>query len=89
MTTNYGLNYEFLSEFDINSIEIDANRLRRWAALLGEWIKTDSKAVKITCKNKDEKKLCRAALREFIRRRKLDWTVYPEKASYNVYVVRA
>lgn len=54
-----------------------------------EWEKTDSKCLKLICKNPKEKCGCRASVTNYIKTRKLDWTIFNEKNKYNIYVVRA
>ena len=80
--------FEFLDDFDINSIDVSTCS-GRWAKTLYEWMQTDAKACKFTLCNQDEKNRCACALRAYTKKHNLDWTIYPERNKYNVYGVRA
>ena len=80
--------FEFLNDFDINSIDL-ATKEGRWTITIHEWEKTDAKTLRFTLHNAEEKNACRSAVMTYIRNHKLDWTVYSERNKYNIYVVRA
>ena len=80
--------YEFLTDFDINDIEI-ATRERKWASIMDEWVKTNAKTLKFTLKNQNELAACKGAIGTYKRNHGYDWTIVREKATYNIYVVRA
>lgn len=80
--------FEFLTDFDVNSIDV-ATREGRWAVTLLDWLNSDTKACKFSLKSADERRRCRGALANYIRSHNLDWTVYLERNTYNIYVVRA
>lgn len=61
----------------------------RYVDTIIEWEKTDSKVIRLICKNPAEKNACRASVSAYIKNHNLDWTVYNEKNKYNIYVVRA
>ena len=81
------ITFEFLDEFDPNDIEFETKR--RWATTLDEFGKQDAKAIKFTLKSPKEKNLCRAAVELYKKNHHLDWTVFPEKGKYNIYVCKA
>lgn len=84
--------YEFLEDFDLSSIELTKGRgngYGRWINIFYEWLATDNKVLKLSLTNAAEKKTCQASIRHFIKKNHLDWTVYNERAKYNIYVVRA
>lgn len=84
-------NYEFLEDFDPNDIEIatQGGEKGKWTNILCEWMETDSKTLKFSLKSQDEKRLCRAAISQYIRKHGLDYTIYNEKNKFNIYVVRS
>lgn len=82
------IQFEILEDFDINSIDI-ATRNRRWAEILEQWRETDAKTLKFSLKNAKEKDQAVASIGMYKRAHNLDWTVYRERNTYNVYVVRA
>lgn len=61
----------------------------RWVRTFREWMESDAKVIKLSLKNADEKRMCYQAIRNFIAKNKLDYTIYCERGKYNVYVVRA
>jgi len=78
---------EWLDELP-SDLEIDSNK-NDWATPFKEWILSDRKVIKLLMKNKDDKRKCYASINAFIKKHKLDYTVYCEKGKYNIYVVRA
>ena len=85
------IEFEFLEELDLLQIETDGagGRKGRWSMILREWIKSGTKACKLTCANQKEKARCKSALAGFIKAHNLDWTFVGERGTNNVYVVRA
>ena len=79
---------EWLNELP-SDLEVSSGRRNDWATPFREWIMSDSKVIKLVMKNKEDKVLCYTAVTSFIRKHKLDYTVYCEKGKYNIYVVRA
>ena len=82
--------YEFIKEI-ITTDDIDVNRSRTgmYISVIREWKKTDNKTLKFTCKGQREKNTCRSSISSYLRKNKLDYTVYCEKNKFNVYIVRA
>ena len=80
------MEYKFLDKMP--AVEL-ATRGNRWISLFGEWAKTDSKCLMLVCKNQDEKRSCYQSIKAYISRNNLDYTVYVEKGSYKIYIVRS
>lgn len=85
---NRNFEFDFLDDFDINSIDV-STREGRWALTLREWMESGAKVCRFALHNAEEKGLCSTAIRGYIKSHNLDWTVYPERNKYNIYVVRA
>lgn len=85
---NNKIEIEFLDDIDLSEIE-SVDRDGRWSMILREWIKSGTKACKLTCANQKEKTRCKSALTGFIKAHNLDWTFVGERGTNNVYVVRA
>lgn len=83
--------YEFLEDFDLSSIELSTRggNNGKWVKIFLEWLKTNNKVLKLSLANQHAKRNCQTAIRSFIKRNNLDWTVYNEKGKYNIYIVRA
>ena len=77
--------YSFLDDFDVRDIELYA----QWAHALDEFDASNSKAMKFTLANAQQKNRCRSAISSYCKRNSKDWTIYNEKNKYNIYVVRA
>ena len=69
--------------------DLETFAMNDWVAPFKEWIMSDRKVIKLLMKNREDKRRCYASITGFIRRHKLDYTVYCEKGKYNIYVVRA
>jgi len=82
------IQFEMLEDFDINSIDV-ATRDRKWADIFDQWRETSSKTLKLSLKSAKEKDRAVTSLGVYKRQHNLDWTVYRERNTYNVYVVRA
>ena len=80
--------FEFLDDFDINEIDV-ATKEGRWALTIKKWMESGTKTCKFSLHNSVEKNNCAAAVNAYIKKHNLDWTVYPERNKYNVYVVRS
>ena len=82
--------FEFIKE-TITTDDIDVNRSRTgmYISVIREWEKTDNKTLKFSCKDQREKNTCRSSISSYLRKNKLDYTVYCEKNKFNVYIVRA
>ena len=81
--------YEILDDnFDIDSIE-RWNREGRWSAILDEFAKSGRKQMRFTLHSEQEKGRCYAAVLGYRKAKKLDWTVFCERHTYNIYIVRA
>ena len=79
--------YEFIDDFDPSQIEYE--KRKRWATTLEEFSRQDAKTVKFTLKTPKEKNLCRTAIETYKKAHGLDWTVFPEKNKYNIYVCKS
>ena len=86
MERNYG--FEFLEDFDINSIDV-ATKEGVWSQTLREWEESGAKTLKFSLKSAEEKSRCYGAVVNYNKTHKKDWTIYPERNKYNIYVVRA
>ena len=80
--------YEFIEEFDPSSIDI-YTREGRWTTMLHEFERQTVNTVKFTLPSAVEKNRCRSSIKQYIKRHGHDWVVYPERGSYNIYVVKA
>ena len=65
------------------------DKMNDWVTPFKEWILSDKKVIKLSMKNAKDKNRCYASIRRFINAHNLDYTLYPEKNKYNIYVVRA
>lgn len=81
--------YEYLSDFNLDDLDVTRNRSGKWSMLLDEFAKTDNKTLKISLKKTEDKRSCTSSIRQYIKKNKLDWTMYLERNTFNVYVVRA
>lgn len=64
-------------------------RLGKWAEVIEEWIKSDSKTLKFVCKNPKERNNCAGSARNYAKSHNYDYTIYPEKGTNNIYLVRS
>ena len=81
--------YEYLSDFNLDDVDVSRGRSGKYTILLDEFAKTENKTLKITLKNIEDKNSCTSSIRAYIKKNKLDWTMYLERKTFNVYVVRA
>lgn len=68
-------------------IEVNNNPKYKYANVIKEWEKTDNKTLKFKCKTPKEKQNCYFCVRQYIKRKNKDWTVFMKVL--DVYVVRA
>lgn len=82
--------FEFIKE-TITTDDINVNKPHNgvYTSIIREWEKTDNKTLKFCCKDQKEKNTCRSSISAYLRKNKLDYTVYCEKNKFNVYIVRA
>ena len=76
-------------EFIKEQVEIGVNNnpKYKYANVIKEWEKTDNKTLKFKCKTQKEKQNCYFCVRQYIKRKNKDWTVFMKVL--DVYVVRA
>ncbi len=77
--------YEFIAE----SVKPNYVSRGKYISVIEEWLKTDNKTVKFMCKNELQKKNVCNSLRSYAKVHNYDYTVFPERSTNNVYVVRA
>lgn len=65
------------------------NRRGVYSDIVRNWLGTDNKTLKMMCKNDEEKKRVSCALYAFRRGNKLDFTIFNERGTNNVYCVKA
>ena len=53
------------------------------------WLNSEAKTLKLICKDQYEKKCCYNSLRQLKKERDYDYTIYLERGTYNIYLVRA
>ena len=80
--------FELLDDFNVNDIDVSKNE-GRWACTVHDFERSNAKAVKFVCGNSAEKNRCYGSLTSYVKRKHLDWTIYCERNTYNIYLVRA
>lgn len=80
------IEYEYLETFDLS--DVIASR-GRYAPIIEKWLLSNAKALKFSLKSIEDRRRCRAAITRYRDSHHYDWTIYNEKNSYNLYVVRA
>lgn len=79
------MEFEFIKEQV--EIEPQENKRYKYANTMKKWEGTDNKTLKFACKNEKEKNNCYFCVKQYIKRKGRDWTVFVK--SMDVYVVRA
>ena len=60
-----------------------------YAGLVNDWLGTDNNTMKFICATPEEKKKVYCALSTYKRAHNLDFTIYLENGTYNIYLVKA
>lgn len=78
-------------EFEFIKEEVKPITLRNgvWSTAIEQWLATENKTLKFKNKNAEEKRSCYQAVMVYRKKHNYDYTIYCEKASNNVYLVRA
>lgn len=77
--------YEFIAE----SVKPEYKARGKYVDIVEKWLKTNNKTLKFMCKNTIQKKNVCTSLRSYAQSHHYDYTVFPERSTNNVYVVRA
>ena len=61
----------------------------KYSEPIEHWLETDNKTLKFMCANAKEKKNCRTAVGSYCSNHKYDFTIFCERGTNNVYLVRS
>ena len=61
----------------------------KYVGVIKDWAKTDNKTLKFKCFDVREKNTCSCAIRNYIKKNSLDWTMTYERGTYNIYITRS
>lgn len=81
--------YEFISDINLDELDLNSKKNGKYVDVLKKFLKEEGKTLRMSLKNEKDKESCCSSIRNYIKKNKLDWTVYTERNTYNIYVVRA
>ena len=80
------MEYTFIKEAFIPET---IGRRGKYAGIINDWSKTDNRTLKLVCSSPEEKKKIYGSVSAYKKAHNLDFTVYLEKGTYNIYLVKA
>ena len=81
--------YEFISDINLDELDLNSKKNGKYVDVLKMFVKNENKTLKMTLKNEKDRESCCSSIRNYIKKNRLDWTLYTERNTYNIYVVRA
>lgn len=61
----------------------------KYSEPIEHWLETDNKTLKFMCANAKEKKNCKTAVSSYCNSHRYDFTIFSERGTNNIYLVRA
>lgn len=79
------MEFEFIKE----AVKPEMRVRGKYVGILQDWLETDNKTLKLVCKDANEKKNLCTCVTVYRKNHNLDYTIYRERGTYNVYLVRS
>ena len=78
-------------EFELikEAVKVDVKKRGIYADAISQWLETDNKTLRFKCMSQEEKRKCYQAVMSYRKKSNLDFTIFPERNSNDIYLVRA
>ena len=76
-------------EFIKDAVKVKTYVKGLYSEIIEDWLYTDNRTLKFRCANAEERKKVYAAVSAFKRNHNLDYTVYCERGTNNIFLVKA